>query len=168
MWHTEEIVQRGICLLLGYGFGGILTGELVARAVTGQSARLIGNGNPGMANIMEHLGKGAGFVVLLGDILKTAAACWACWVAASPRLGLVSILYGGFGTVLGHDFPFWSKGWGGKGVAVTCTWLILGLPFTGILCCLAGGAVVLGLGYLPLGAVIIPALAIPAAWIQLG
>ena len=40
-------------------------------------------------------------------------------------------------------------------MAVSCTWLILYLPITGALCCLAGGGAVLLSGYLPLGAVLI-------------
>ena len=77
-------------------------------------------------------------------------------------------LYAGAGTISGHNYSLWHKGWGGKGVAVTCTWLILYLPVTGALCCLAGGLAVLGLGYLPLGAVLIPTLAVPIAWVQYG
>ena len=120
-----------------------------------------------MANIMTHLGKRAGLLVLAGDVLKTAAACWFCWQLA-PELRLTALLYGGFGAALGHNWPFWNHGHGGKGVAVTCTWLILYLPVTGALCCLAGGLAVLGLGYLPLGAVLIPTLAVPIAWVQYG
>lgn len=168
MLHMEDIVLRGVCLVIGYVFGQFLTAELVARTITGKSAREIGTGNPGMANMMAHVGKGAGAMVLLGDAAKTAAACWACWLAASPRLGQAALLYGGLGTVLGHNFPLWGRGWGGKGVTVTCVWLMICLPVTGVLCCLAGGALVLYLGYLPLGAVAIPALAVPLAWVQLG
>lgn len=87
-----------------------------------------------MANIMTHLGKRAGLLVLAGDVLKTAAACWFCWQLA-PELHLTALLYGGFGAVLGHNWPFWNHGHGGKGVAVTCAWLMLYLPVTG--CCAA-------------------------------
>ena len=83
-----------------------------------------------MANIMTHLGKRAGLLVLAGDVLKTAAACWFCWQLA-PELHLTALLYGGFGAVLGHNWPFWNHGHGGKGVAVTCAWLMLYLPVTG-------------------------------------
>lgn len=168
MLHMEDIVLRGVCLAIGYGFGNFLTAELVARTVTGRSARDIGTGNPGMANMMTHVSRGAGAVVLLGDAVKTVAACWACWLTASPRLGQAALLYGGLGAVLGHNFPLWGRGWGGKGVTVTCVWLILCLPITGAMCCLAGAALVLYLGYLPLGAVVIPALAVPTAWVQFG
>ena len=120
-----------------------------------------------MANIMTHLGKRAGLLVLAGDVLKTAAACWFCWQLA-PELHLTALLYGGFGAVLGHNWPFWNHGHGGKGVAVTCAWLMLYLPVTGVLCCLAGGIAVLLTGYLPLGAVLIAALAVPVGWLQYG
>ena len=129
---------RGLCLLAGYLFGGFLTAEVVARCTAGVSARDIGTGNPGMANIATHLGKKAGLLVLAGDVIKTAAACWFCHQLA-PELGLTALLYGGLGAVLGHNWPIWYKGRGGKGVAVTCAWLMLYLPVTGVLCCLAGG-----------------------------
>lgn len=37
-----------------------------------------------------------------------------------------------------------------------------------MLCCLAGGIAVLLTGYLPLGAVLIAALAVPVSWLQYG
>ena len=83
-------------------------------------------------------------------------------------LGSGCLLYTGLGAVLGHNYPAWARFRGGKGVAVTCVWLVLYLPFWGTLCCIAGGALVLWLGYLPLGAVVIPALAILPAWLSYG
>ena len=165
MSWQHGLFLRVLCLGAGYLFGCFLTAEIVARCTAGCSAREIGTGNPGMANILTHLGKPAGFLVLAGDVLKTAAACWFCWQAA-PELGHTALLYGGLGAVLGHNWPFWNKFRGGKGVAVSCTWLILYLPITGALCSLAGGGAVLLSGYLPLGAVLIAALAGPVAWLQ--
>ena len=107
-----EITLRILCLLVGYLLGSFLTAECIARRLTGRSARDLGSGNPGMANIMATLGKGPGFAVLAGDVAKTVLACGLCW--------------------------------------------------------LAGGLAVLGLGYLPLGAVLIPTLAVPIAWVQYG
>ena len=163
-----NIALRILCLLAGYLLGSFLTAEAVARCLTGHSARELGSGNPGMANIMATLGKGPGFLVLAGDILKTVLACWFCWQLAAPELGRTAVLYAGAGAVLGHNYSLWHKGWGGKGVAVTCAWLILYLPLTGTLCCLVGAGVVLATGYLPAGAVVIPALAVPCAWAQYG
>ena len=60
------MLQRLLCLLVGYLCGGFLTAELVARARTGKSAAALGTGNPGMANLAHELGKGWGAVVLAG------------------------------------------------------------------------------------------------------
>ena len=166
--HPDALAARLACILLGYLFGSFLTAEVVARVISGKSARQLGTGNPGMANIMAQLGKGAGLLTLAGDTLKTVAACGAAYYATAPLIGQVSILYAGLGAVLGHNYPAWARFRGGKGVAVTCVWLVLYLPFWGTLCCIAGGALVLWLGYLPLGAVVIPALAILPAWLSFG
>ena len=58
------VFLRLLCLAAGYLFGCFLTAEVVARCTAGESARQIGSGNPGMANIMTHLGKRAGLLVL--------------------------------------------------------------------------------------------------------
>ena len=118
---------RGLCLLAGYLLGGFLTAEVVARCTAGVSARDIGTGNPGMANIATHLGKKAGLLVLAGDVIKTAAACWFCHQLA-PELGLTALLYGGLGAVLGHNWPIWYKGRGGKGVAVAAGTILAAAP----------------------------------------
>ena len=132
---------RGLCLLAGYLFGGFLTAEVVARCTAGVSARDIGTGNPGMANIATHLGKKAGLLVLAGDVIKTAAACWFCHQLA-PELGPTALLYGGLGAVLGHNWPIWYKGRGGKGVA-TLVGAITGIYPPVVLLCFAVWVVIL-------------------------
>lgn len=161
------MLQRLLCLLVGYLCGGFLTAELVARARTGKSAAALGTGNPGMANLAHELGKGWGAVVLAGDIAKTALAFGLCR-ALFPALGGLSGLWAGLGAVLGHNFPLWRGFRGGKGVAVTCAALILFSPLWGTAACLAGLAVTLLSGWLPLGAVVIPALFVPPAFLCCG
>jgi glycerol-3-phosphate acyltransferase PlsY len=163
-----ELLQRLLCMGIGYLFGSFLTAELVARIYTGKKASEIGSGNPGMANILTHIGKKAGALVLAGDILKTALACTVVWLAFGKNIGTASLLWAGMGATLGHNFPAWGGFHGGKGVAVTCTWLTCYLPGWGLLCCIAGGAAVLISGYLPLGAVLISVLAVPLAFWQYG
>lgn len=155
MDHWELAV---ICTVIGYLCGCFLTAELAARLAEGKSASEIGSGNPGTANIMANLGKKAGFFVLAGDVGKTLIAFGVSWLLAGGLLGRETFLWAGLGVVLGHNFPFWKKFRGGKGVAVTCTWLIFFMPVWGTVSCIAGGAVVLATGYLPLGAVLIPLL----------
>lgn len=160
--------ERAICLLLGYLCGNLLTAELVSRLRTGRSAGALGSGNPGMANIASTLGPGWGAVVLAGDVGKTALVCLLCRFALFPGLGVTAVLYAGLGAALGHNFPAWKGFRGGKGVAVTCTFLVLAAPLWGIISGLAGLALVLWTGYLPLGAAVIPALFVIPAFLTLG
>ncbi|HIR85195.1 MAG TPA: glycerol-3-phosphate acyltransferase [Candidatus Galloscillospira excrementavium] len=161
-------MERLVCLLVGYCFGLFLTAELVARFRTGRGAAELGSGNPGMANIAGSLGAAWGALVLLGDVGKTAAACLLARFVLFPELGALATLYAGLGTALGHNFPLWRRFRGGKGVAVTCTFLVLAQPLWGIASDLLGLLVVVLTGYLPLGAAVIPVAFIPAAFITLG
>lgn len=96
MSWQHGLFLRVLCLGAGYLFGCFLTAEIVARCTAGCSAREIGTGNPGMANILTHLGKPAGFLVLAGDVLKTAAAAGS---AGRPRQSWATQ-------------PFCTAGWG--------------------------------------------------------
>lgn len=168
MTAEQQWLLKALCLLAGYAFGSFLTAEVVARCLGGVGVSKIGSGQPSAANIARCLGRPAGLAVRAGDVLKTILACWFCYKLAAPELEHLAILYGGLGTVLGHVWPLWYRGRGGQGATVACTWIVLYLPITGALCCLAGLVVVAGTGRRPLGAVLIPALAIPVAWVQFG
>ena len=146
---------RLISLLLGYAFGCFITAELVTRRLVGKRPAEIGSGNPGMANIMAQLGFRAGALVLAGDVLKTAAACVLAAVLFPAARGIAP-LYAGLGAVLGHDFPFWNRFRGGKGVASTCMALFVYDPLWGLLADIAGMLAVFSTGWLPLGGVLIP------------
>jgi glycerol-3-phosphate acyltransferase PlsY len=152
------------CILIGYLFGSLLTAELVARCAVGKPCAEIGSGNPGMANILHELGFWPGAAVLAGDILKTAAACGLC-AALFGGLGRAAVLYAGLGAALGHDFPM-GRGLrgGGKGVAVTCAAIAFYSPLWGTLADAAGMLVVFSTGWLPVGAVVIPAVFVPLAF----
>lgn len=169
-WNTlpQKIAPRILCLFAGYLLGSFLTAEFTAKIIAGKSARQIGSGNPGMTNIMTNLGKKAGFTVLLGDIAKTILALILSWKATGKKIGKASLLWGGLGTIFGHNFSFLSCFKGGKGVVVTCTWLIICMPLWGTLSCLAGGLVCLLSGFLPLGAVLIAPLSVLPGFLTLG
>ncbi len=53
-------------------------------------------------------------------------------------------------------------------MTVTCTWLIIAIPVWGALSCIAGGAVVLISGYLPLGAIVLAWLGTVSAFVTRG
>ncbi len=159
-------MPRTACLVIGYFFGCILTGAFVVKLKTGKSVSEFGTGNPGMANIMRVFGFKTGIIVLIGDLLKTVAACLLCLYLFGGKhlsdpnmsIGQISALWAGLGTVLGHNWPFWRKFSGGKGVAVTCMAIFLFSPIWGLIADLAGMLVVMTTGFLPLGAVVITTL----------
>ena len=67
------VLPRLLSCMIGYVFGCVLTGEIIAYQFAGKSAAHLGEtGNPGMANIMATLGFVPGILVLAGDIVKTA------------------------------------------------------------------------------------------------
>lgn len=170
-------MERLVCILIGYLFGCVLTANIVARQRTGRSAFDIGSGNPGMANIGREFGVGSAAVVLLFDILKTIAAvavagvwCRAFFADATlttvvvsspahlgfPDSGTLATFYAGLGATIGHNFPFWHRFSGGKGVTTTCAAIILFHPVAGVISCIIGLAVVVFSRQLCYGAVIIP------------
>lgn len=149
--------SRLTCLLIGYLCGNVLTADLVSRHVAGKPAFELGVGNPGMANVGHELGTKWAAATLAGDIGKTIGA-----VAASralfPDLGPLAAAWAGLGTTLGHNYPFWHRFRGGKGVATTCSAIVLMSPAWGLLADVLGLAVVVLSGYLCVGAISIPAI----------
>ena len=143
-------------LLIGYCFGCFLTAELVARHYAGKPASELGEtGNPGMANIMASLGFKPGILTLLGDILKCLAAMGLSWLLFSKSGWIVS-LYAGLGCTLGHDFPFWRRFRGGKGVATSSAAIIVFSPLWGLLANIAGMLVTFLTQYLCIAGPVIP------------
>ena len=132
-------MERVICLVMGYVFGLIQTGFLYGKA-HGTDLRKHGSGNSGATNTLRVMGKKAGAVVLLGDVLKCVAACALARIlfgSKEPDMELLYVLYAGFGVILGHNFPFYLKFKGGKGIAATGGLIISVLDFRVFIICLA-------------------------------
>ena len=111
---TKTLLQLLSCLLLGYALGSLSPSFAIGK-LRGYDVRRSGSGNAGASNTVILVGKAAGFVVALLDILKAAAAWWLC-AALFPQLRLAGIL-GGVAAILGHMFPVWLRFRGGKGLA---------------------------------------------------
>ena len=115
------VVNRLLALLIGYVFGAFQTGYFYGK-LHGIDIREHGSGNAGATNTLRTLGLKAGALTFVGDCLKAVAAIlivthfFGANFIGDPRiLGL----YAGLGAVLGHNFPFYLKFKGGKGIACT-------------------------------------------------
>lgn len=153
---TTPVIERLLCLAIGYVCGCVLTADIVARAKTGRHIFDQGSGNPGMANAGSLFGVKWAAVVLGGDILKTVVAYVVSWALFWPLGQPLVALWCGLGVTVGHNFPFWCIRHGGKGVTTTCSTIILADPLWGVVASVVGLAVTAITKYLPLGAIVIP------------
>ena len=152
------VLPRLLSCLIGYLFGCVLTGEIIAYRFAGKSAKHLGEtGNPGMANIMASLGFVPGILVLIGDIVKTALAIVISWLLFGDDAGWIVVLYAGLGATLGHDFPFWRGFRGGKGVVTTNLSITVYSVLWGVVANLLGAAIVAATQYLCLAGPACPA-----------
>lgn len=150
-------MENFYCILVGYIFGSFLTAPIVARIYTGRPISTMGrDGNPGMANVIGSIGFVPGLITLAGDTAKCLLSAWLCMRLWGQTAGRILFLYNGLGNTLGHCFPFWRRFHGGKGVVTICTAIILYRPLWGMICCMAGGIIVLITHYLSIGGILIP------------
>lgn len=114
-------MERLICIAIGYVFGLFQTSYIYGK-LQGIDIRQHGSGNAGTTNMLRTLGTGAGAVTFIGDSLKCVVAVAVMKLiyggSHSEILPLLSI-YTAAGVILGHNFPFYLKFRGGKGIAAS-------------------------------------------------
>lgn len=149
-------MERVICLLLGYLFGVFQTGYIYGR-INHIDIRQHGSGNSGTTNALRVLGKKAGLIVFAGDFLKTVIPCLIVRYVFREMAGemYLLLLYTGFGVILGHNYPFYLKFKGGKGIAATAGVLVsTDLKIT-LICLLAFLLIVIVTRYVSLGSLVV-------------
>ncbi|SEN48380.1 glycerol-3-phosphate acyltransferase PlsY [Amphibacillus marinus] len=108
---------------IAYLIGSIPSGLIIGKLVYQVDIREHGSGNLGGTNAFRVLGKKAGLVVTIADILKGTLAASLPFLLSQPELsGLVIGIF----AVVGHMFPIFAKFKGGKAVA-TSAGMILGI-----------------------------------------
>ena len=163
------IIPRIVCLVIGYFFGCILSASVIVRIRRRVSVFQIGTGNPGMANVMAQCGFRDGIMVLIGDVLKVIISFVICYLIYKGQIAAEYLAaYAGLGATLGHDFPFWHRFIGGKGVACTCAMLFCIHPLCGLAAMIIGMILCFVTKYLSIGAVLIPLAFLPAAGLLYG
>lgn len=116
----DEVLRIVICLVSGYAFGCFSTGYIISRMYH-VDIRKYGSGNVGTTNALRTLGWKAGALTFLGDFLKAVIPIILFRYVIFQEFDEAQLLalYTGFGVVLGHNYPFWLRFKGGKGIAVT-------------------------------------------------
>lgn len=113
-----------LLFILAYLLGSIPSGVWIGKIFFKKDIRQYGSGNMGTTNTFRMLGKRAGIVVLLMDILKGTLA------TSLPILFAIHVnpLFFGLAAVLGHMFPIFARFKGGKAVATSAGMILAYSP----------------------------------------
>ena len=103
-----------ISAIIGYLFGCINTASIVSRK-KGIDIKKVGSNNAGASNVFISVGKMYGVFVAVIDVFKSLIAASLVYYLFEENLSL-AILAGAM-VIVGHNFPFWMKFNGGKGLA---------------------------------------------------
>ncbi|MCU0431587.1 MAG: glycerol-3-phosphate 1-O-acyltransferase PlsY [Cytophagaceae bacterium] len=148
-----------LATILAYLIGSIPTAVWYGKTYFGIDIREHGSGNAGATNTFRVLGRKAGSIVMMVDVLKgwlaTKSANLLVFAELVPENDLVVFkLILGMAAVLGHVFPIYVGFRGGKGIA-TLLGMVLSIHIEAALLCLAVFVVVLLLSkYVSLGSMI--------------
>lgn len=124
-------MERIFCLLIGYVFGLFQTAYIYGR-LHGIDIRNYGSGNAGTTNTLRVFGTKAGLLVLFGDIMKCILAVVLTGVVfgdSHPEMVYLLKMYTAAGAIIGHNFPFYLKFKGGKGIAATAGLILSFHPY---------------------------------------
>jgi glycerol-3-phosphate acyltransferase PlsY len=124
--HIASLTQTGLPPLLlvviaagCYVIGNINPAILIGRAY-GVDVKREGSGNAGMTNVMRTVGKKAGVITFVIDVLKGFVPTLAFTYLAGPSFGMLC----GALAIIGHIWPILDGFSGGKGVS-TCFGVML-------------------------------------------
>lgn len=153
------ILYIGCALLLAYLLGSIPTAVWYGKQVHDTDVREYGSGNAGATNTFRVLGKRAGIIVLMIDILKGATAASLAHallrLEAIPADRLIEFqLLLGIVAVLGHIFPIFTNFDGGKGVATLLGMMLAIQPVVALLCIVVFLIILISTKYVSLGSLL--------------
>ena len=148
-------MERLICVAIGYLFGLFQTGYIYGM-INHVDIRKHGSGNAGTTNALRTLGWKAGVITFVGDCLKCVLAVVIVrfLFIQDMRMELYAI-YAGLGAVLGHNFPFYLKFKGGKGIASTAGLILAVNPVMFLIVAVVFITIVWFTQYVSLGSLVI-------------
>ncbi len=152
------IVLTLVMMVVAYFCGSIPSGFLIIRATTGKDIRQHGSGNIGMANAYRVGGALPAVMVLLGDALKGAipVLIFRVFFGGGDNQTLVDIstVLIGLAAIIGHDFPIFLRGHGGKGIATSLGVITALSSPVGLVAIVVWWIIILSTGYASLASLI--------------
>ncbi|GAA0100047.1 glycerol-3-phosphate 1-O-acyltransferase PlsY [Paraclostridium bifermentans] len=125
-----------IIILVSYFIGSISTSYIIAKRMMGVDIRTQGSGNAGSTNVLRTLGKKAGILTFVGDLLKGVVAVLIAKVIATiahtdvATASYIAVVF----VVIGHNWPIYLGFRGGKGVATSLGAMIAVNPVIALSC----------------------------------
>lgn len=120
------LIQSLLLIAGGYLLGSVSSTYLIGRWLGGKDLRQYGSGSLSGSMVYEHVGRWAIVPVILFDVLKATAPAWlALWL----DLGVPVAALAGLAAVAGHNWPIFTRFYGGRGMATFAgVWLALFPP----------------------------------------
>lgn len=152
-WHICSAI------ITAYLLGSIPSAIWYGEAYFGIDVRKFGSGNAGATNTFRVLGKRAGTIVLLIDVLKgwtatkLASILFFLGVIEPAQIPTVKLILG-FSAVLGHLYPIFVRFKGGKGVATSLGMILAIDPLVASVCIVIFVLVLLVSQYVSLSSII--------------
>ena len=145
-----------IIIVASYLLGNISTSYIIAKKMLGVDIRTQGSGNAGSTNALRVLGKKAGAMTFIGDLLKGMIAVFIAKVVANiinvdtTTAAYIAVVF----VVAGHNWPALLGFKGGKGVATSLGAMIAINPIIALSCFAVFGVIVYFTKYVSLGSVL--------------
>ncbi|ENQ3078181.1 glycerol-3-phosphate 1-O-acyltransferase PlsY [Bacillus multifaciens] len=151
-----------LLFIVAYLLGSIPSALVVGKIGYGIDIREHGSGNLGGTNTFRTLGKKAGFIVTIADILKGTLA-----TALPIMFGLnIHPLWFGLAAVVGHVYPIFAKFRGGKAVATSAGVLLCYAPLSFVILAAIFFTLLFTTRYVSLSSMITAVFAVIAAFIN--
>lgn len=132
-------LQDIVLAIAAYLIGSIPTSVWIGRKFYDVDVRKHGSGNSGATNSLRVLGKKAGAVVLLIDMMKgwlaVGIVCFSSYPSGSPQRIHMEVALACL-AILGHIFPIYAGFKGGKGIATGMGVIIAFSPIVALACLL--------------------------------
>ena len=129
-WDWPHILLAAAVIVAAYLVGSLSAAYLLTRRLRGQDIRTLGDGNAGAENVARVLGLKAGVIVAVLDIGKGLAVAVAARLLTPYETGTLPLypLLAGAAAVIGHSWPVYLKGTGGRGAATAAGALLALAP----------------------------------------